>query len=346
MMAKRSWLMTLLALAIVLLPRVWGAEPEVAHKDLIDAMNAGRGTGPNRIPKELPQDGSIILNCGDYKLLVEPARAFTISECYYRGAKIIMPAGAQGTVILTQQAHKSIKENSITEKGIWGDPWIGTAHGGEIVREVTLTVDGQTRPLATGTEIRGDRIVLDKVSTQYKFENRTSLALRPEGFEEHRELRAKEDVGNLHYFYLFMFSWPTTTEKYLAGYPDGSEKSEEFGQDRSIALASGGSGPRWYAQYDPTLKLGIVQFTPDAAPGPAFVQVRKNYHKHYTQFGTLTDKVFKSGELIKRTVYVRVFADPTGDWSAARTVIAELEKRTSTENGRDTERAGVLEPVP
>jgi hypothetical protein len=239
-----------------------------------------------------------------------------------------VPAGAQGTVILTEQGHKAIKEKTITEKGIWGDPWIGTAHGGEIVQTVTLTVDGKACPLVTGTDISGDRIVLDKVSTQYKFENRTSIVLTPEGFEEHRELLAKEDVGNLHYFYLFMFSWPTTTEKYLAGFADGSEKSEAFGQDRTIALAFGGSGPRWYAQYDPTLKLGIVQFTPEPRPGGAFVQVRSNYHKHYTQYAPLKDKVFKAGERISRTMYIRVFPDQAGDWATARKVIAELEKKT------------------
>jgi len=310
------------------------AAADVTNQDLIDAMNAGTGTGPNRIPKELPQDGTIMLKCGDYRLLVEPARAFTISECFYRDARVIVPAGAQGTVILTEQAHKSIKENTITEKGIWGDPWIGTAHGGEIVQTVTLTVDGKVRPVATGTDISGDRIVLEKVSTQYKFENRTSIVLTPEGFEEHREMQAKEDVGNLHYFYLFMFSWPTSTGKYLAGFADGSEKTEEFGKDRSIALVSGGNGPRWYAQYDPTLKLGIVQFTPDPAPGAGFVQVRTNYHKHYTQYTPLKDKTFKAGERISRTMYIRVFPDETGDWATARQVIATLEKQTRANYGR------------
>ncbi|MDP2990101.1 MAG: hypothetical protein Q8O57_05995, partial [Kiritimatiellota bacterium] len=107
----------------------------------------------------------------------------------------------------------------------------------------------------------------------------------------------------------------------LAGYEDGSEESGEFGDNRSISLYKKEHQPRWFALYDPSLKIGILQFSPQQIPGGTLIQVRPNYHKHYT---SLSGIKFKQGDRVAYSMCVRVLEDETGDWSATRRAVEHL----------------------
>jgi hypothetical protein len=259
----------------------------------------------------------VTLRCGKYRVRLKAESAFTIGEVHYGDALIATPSGAQGTVILTERGKASARNPDFQ-----GDPWIGTGHGGEIVHDVTCTVDGRARPLSAEEDIVGERIVVEKVHKLYKFDGRATLVLTPDGWEERQELRAREDVADLHNLYFFMHPWVTSTETWLAGYDDGSEESGEFGENRSISLHRNYEyQPQWFALHDPARKHGVLQFTPRRIPGSSLVQVRPNYHKHYTVL-PVRGRVFKAGDVIAHSMSVKVLEDETGDWSATRRAVA------------------------
>ena len=300
---------------------------ESPHQELIAAMDAGQGTGPNRLSDGLPQKGKLTLKSGLYKLVVLPQSAYTVSETYYKDSLNGSPSGANGTVILTAQARQTLRDKTCK-----GDPWIGTAHGGEIVHAVTCIVDGKKRTLTTDGEIRGKRIVIEKLHTLYKFKGRATLILTPDGIEERQELEAMEEFSDLHYLYFFMHPWVSSTRTWLASYPGGSEEFSEFGENRSLVLSRADNDdaakyqPRWFAQDAPELEIGILQYAPKPIPGSTLIQVRDNYHKHYTVL-PVRHRSFKKGDTLDYSIRVKVIPEDTGDWIATRKAVARMVNR-------------------
>lgn len=261
----------------------------------------------------IPETGFFTLKTDNYTLPMDAASGWTIEKMSFAGHQFGLSNGHYGTVLIPQ-----------------GGKWWGTGHkegGREVVHALSLTVDGEVMPIqaiqADGL-VKGKHIKLVKDSTIWKFKTRVEIVLTNDYIYERTQMEAIEDCATDRLYY-FMHSFPPTTTRWIAQLPDGSteEGPLQDGKERQV-----NKDTRWTAQYDPSVQLGYLCYTPTVISGPKSQSMIWNldrYHKYYLRQNE--GQTFKKGEKLDFSVLVKAVAKENGDWSATKDAAEKLMKQ-------------------
>lgn len=270
-----------------------------------------RQVTPRLYDEGVPEEGMLTVQTAHYKLVFSAQQAWTIYSFEYDGKLIGPPSGFYGTVLVPT-----------------GGKWIGTGHtegGREIVHSVKLLVDDVETPIAVGSTVQGHRVTLVKDSTIHKFRAKATITVTDDEVIERQQLEASEDMS-LELMYLFMHCWADSTKRWIAGLPNGETIEGEFdGQGNSVL-----KDVQWVAEYEPTMGLGIVAYTPTVITGPGSYcmiwEVPGRYNKMYFR-RTSGGESFPTGTALDYTVVVRGVPGETGDWAATKAAAMDLAAR-------------------
>ena len=122
-------------------------------------------------------DNDVLLKVEDPEFAVafRQVAAWTVSTLDFKGKRIGTPSGATGTVI---QVYSPAKKKI---------DWLGTGHGGEVLEEVTLLLDGKEVPL-----VAAGKDVFSRAATHtgHKVELLKKSVLGPVRYQAHHEIPA------------------------------------------------------------------------------------------------------------------------------------------------------------
>jgi len=264
----------------------------------------GRGYGAG-----VPEAGDLTCETAHYTVLFEARPAWTIRRIDFDGKTIASPSGWYGTVMVPK-----------------GGQWWGTGHtegGAEIVHSLALSVDGQSRPVAAGAAVEGSKITLLKKSTIWKFTANVEVTVTDDLIYERAELAAIEDCElNLLYYYMHCFV-PSTTA-WAAELPDGSFETGALDHSKGFSV---NKNTRWVAEYEPSMGLGILCYTPKVIAGRGSLSKiwnQPHYHKLYLQQNA--GQAFKAGDKLDFAVIVKAVPGETEGWEKTKAAAAALKK--------------------
>lgn len=233
---------------------------------------------------------------GDYRVVIDSELRHTIRQFSFRGYPIGTRSGYYGTIVMNKPGG-----------------YIGAGHtegGSEKLLAVSLTADGKKVEPAAGKTIRGDRVVLEKVSQFDHALFRVRLVFSPEGVVEQKRFIALEDQP-FNAFYSHQYCWDKATTHWFSLTAQGKNEQGEFKHD--AVRWHGNTAVRWIANYNADKKLGMMMYYPRVIPGAirksTFWEVPRSYNKYYmmTAVPKIAVKGFQSPEY---TVVLRGFSAP------------------------------------
>jgi hypothetical protein len=257
----------------------------------------------------VPEHGILTLQTAKYAVPFCAQQAWTVQKIQYDGRTVAHEHGFYGTVLIP--------------KG--GNFW-GTGHtdgGREIVNALTLLVDGNKQPVEVGKTVIGHKLVLRKDSIIWKFKCLAEVTVSDDRIIARTQLEAAEDV-DLKLLYYFMHCFVATTTNWMAELPNGDFAADTF---RSAGGFAVNKDTRWVAQFEPTMKLGILCYSPKVIGGPGSMSKvwdLNGYHKLYHQANT--NRSFKRGEKLDYSIIIQVVPQEIGDWSATKAAVEALKK--------------------
>ncbi|MCA1808818.1 MAG: hypothetical protein LC725_05105, partial [Lentisphaerae bacterium] len=234
------------------------------------------------------------------------AAAWTIFDMHWRGREVGRHSGATGSVIQWQEDAPRRSVDDIPDRPCckrYGGPLrqtIGTGHGGEIVRRITVYAESEPPdPTAhrhpcdinpreipivaegelvaeTNRSVDGTRIRVRKESIIGPFDHEATFDFSSAfpGFAVTHRFRANAAMARGHfagYRYTFMFMLPETYDRYLI--VNGDDRTEQA----IITPAAGkllNQSFRALACISPTDQTGIAYVYPEAYPGSNHINVR------------------------------------------------------------------------
>jgi len=258
---------------------------------------------------DLPDRGILVLKTTNYTVPMCAERAWTIQKIEYKGQAVAHDRGFYGTVLIPS-----------------GGRWWGTGHtegGREIVRSLALAVDGRQQPVKAGETVTGKKLTLQKDSAIWKFQCLSEVTVTEDHIYERTQLEATEDV-ELKLLYYFMHCFVPTTTKWIAELPGGDLTEGTLPSDGGFEV---NRDTRWVAQFEPTMQLGLLCYSPRVIHGPGSMSKiwdLARYHKFYYQANT--GRSVKRGEKLDYSVIVRAVPQETGDWAATKAAADTLKR--------------------
>jgi len=266
---------------------------------------------PKRLYDEgIPETGFLTLKTGNYTLPIDAASGWTIEKMYYGDHQFGLSNGHYGTVLTPK-----------------GGKWWGTGHkegGREIVHSLKLTVDGKSIPINSDETVTGKRIELIKESTIWKFKVHVEIVLTDDHIYERTKMEALEDCETDPLYY-FMHIFPPATTQWIAQLPDGSTEKGPLKHAKNMQVSQ---HTQWLAQFDPTVQMGYLCYTPKVITGPKSVSMiwdLERYHKYYLRQNA--GQKFSKGEKLDFTVLVKAVPNENGDWKETQQAAAQLMKQ-------------------
>lgn len=257
----------------------------------------------------IPEKGFLILQTKNYTVPIDAASGWTIEKMVYQGHEFSRNNGHYGTVLRPK-----------------GAQWWGTGHtegGREVVHALKLRVDDRNVPIKVGETVSGQRIELVKESAIWKFKVRAEVVLNDDYIIERTQLEALENCQT-DLLYYFMHCFPPTTTQWIARLPDGVFEQGPLDAAGGMKLSKDSS---WVAQFDPTMQLGILCYTPKVIAGDGSASMiwdLDRYHKYYLRQNN--GQSFKKGDRLDFTVLVKAVPNETGDWKATQGAASRLMK--------------------
>jgi hypothetical protein len=257
----------------------------------------------------VPENGILTLKTANYAVPFCAQQAWTVQKIQYDGKTVAHERGFYGTVLIPK-----------------GGKFWGTGHtegGREIVHALKLTVDGKEQPVEVGKTVVGHKLVLRKQSTIWKFRCLSEVTVTDDRIVARTELEATDDV-DLKILYYFMHCFVATTTQWMAELPNGDFTAGTF---RSAGGFAVNKDTRWIVQFEPTMKLGILCYSPKVISGPGSMSKvwdLARYHKFYYQANT--ERAVKKGEKLDYSVIVQVVPQEIGDWSATKAAAETLKR--------------------
>lgn len=213
--------------------------------------NAGQFTLSGQKPK---------IAIGDLEVELAPEWAWTIRGASYKGMPMITPTGYNGSVI-----------------NAWTDPqgvthkWIGTGHGGEIIKEIILKVDNRDYPLTREGQIcrpdnfsvRGKSFALAKKSIIGPYACDILLEFAGDRIDETARFHRVADEAALSLFYVFMHCLSNDTDQWITEV-DGKILKGSFKDDNSFTLKK---DIRWAGIYSSKTGSGLAYVYPEIYKG-------------------------------------------------------------------------------
>jgi hypothetical protein len=260
---------------------------------------------------DVPDSGILTLKTAKYTVPMSAQQAWTIQKIEYDGKTVAHERGFYGTVMIPK-----------------GGRFWGTGHtegGREIVNALKLTVDGKVQPVKVQETVTGRKLTLCKDSTIWKFKCLAEVTVTDEHVFERTQLEATEDV-DLKLLYYFMHCFVPTTTRWLAELPDGAFAEGALPGDGGFEV---GKDTRSVAQFEPTMKLGFLCYSPKVIAGPGGMSKiwdlgPSRYHKLYYQANA--ERSLKRGEKLDYSVIVQMVPQEVGDWTATKAAIETLKK--------------------
>ncbi|MCX6897945.1 MAG: hypothetical protein NT105_04520 [Verrucomicrobia bacterium] len=261
-------------------------------------------------PKPGPPD-IVTIETRDLKVEFAGDRAWTIHRIYFKGELTGDKNGFYGTVFSAE-----------------GGKWIGTGHnegGIELVKSVTLTVDGQPRDLADKAVYRGQRAEIHKHSMMGPLALEATYIVTDDCvLERHRyEVTADVKIGIL---YAFMHCWLPRTTEWIAEKADGNVVEGKFDNSGDFKLKD---DAKWTALYDPVNHRAMLAWYPKPLVGQNIKTGywdKTVYHKLYNHI--YSHAVVAGGTKFEAAVIVRgVEADASSWKQAAKALAAETKAR-------------------
>ncbi len=204
--------------------------------------------------------------------------AWCVARLRYRGEVIGQPTGATGTVVT------------------WNGQATGTGHGGEVVHDITLTVDGRDVPLVASGTARfpatspetwsGSEVRLHKRSVIGPFDHEAEFHLPASGAHytvQHRyTVNATWPAGKITgYAYAFMHMMPTAFTEWTFRKADGTTKQGTMLGKMGLV-------------FDREPFVSLVCFAPGKNVGVAYVYPREyELHNHLLDRGD-EDRKFRA----------------------------------------------------
>lgn len=263
---------------------------------------------PDRLyAKGIPETGFLTLKTGNYTLPIDAASGWTIEKMIFGNHQFGLGNGHYGTVLTPK-----------------GGKWWGTGHkegGREVVHSLKLTVDGKTIPIKSDITVTGKRIELTKDSTIWKFKAHVEIVLTDEYIYERTRLEALENCETDPLYY-FMHIFPPSTTQWMAQLPDGKTEQGPLKHAKNMQV---NKHTRWLAQFDPTVQMGYLCYTPKVITGSNSVSMiwdLERYHKYYLRQNA--GQKFTKGEKLDYTVLVKAVPNETGDWKATQKAAKQL----------------------
>ena len=149
-------------------------------------------------------DQELILKSGPYKAELESKFACTLHKLHYKGKALLVNSGWMGSVIKCK-----------VPKG--QEPFIGTGHGGEVVKSIQVFANGKKINIVQKSQIvSGQVIKVIKDSTIGPLLHHSEITLTPEGLKQSFKFEVNGDMSKVEFIYLFMSIWNKSMNKYLA----------------------------------------------------------------------------------------------------------------------------------
>ncbi len=258
----------------------------------------------------IPQTGLLTLKSKNYTIPIAAERAWTIERMLHRGTEFSGNNGFYGTVLTPV-----------------GGKWWGTGHGEggrEVVRSLTLTADGSSRPIRMADTVAGRKVRLRKESTIWKFKAVVDVEVTDEHVLEHTRLEVLEDCET-SILYFFMHCFPPTTKAWLAELADGSIEEGRLTDAKKMAVTK---DTRWVAQFDPESNRGLLCYTPKVITGTrsaSLIWDLDRYHKYYLCQNR--GQKFRQGDVLDYSVIVKVVEGETGNWTATKKAAEALKRQ-------------------
>ena len=255
----------------------------------------------------IPETGFLTLKTGNYTLPIDAASGWTIEKMFYGDHQFGLSNGHYGTVLTPK-----------------GGKWWGTGHnegGREVVHSLKLTVDGKSIPIKSDETITGKRIELIKDSTIWKFKVRVEIVLTDDYIYERTQMEALEDCETNPLYY-FMHIFPPTTTQWMAKLQEGKTEQGLLNHAKNMQV---NKNTQWVAQFDPTVKMGYLCYTPKVISGSKSVSMiwdLERYHKYYLRQNA--GQKFSKGEKLDYSVLVKAVPNESGDWKITQEAAKQL----------------------
>ncbi|MBI5683871.1 MAG: hypothetical protein HZC54_02200 [Verrucomicrobia bacterium] len=253
----------------------------------------------------------VTIETRDLKVEFAGDRAWTIHRIFFKGELTGDRNGFYGTVFSAE-----------------GGKWIGTGHnegGIELVKTVTLTVDGKPRDLADKAVYRGQRAEIRKRSMIGPLALEATYIVTDDCIlERHRyEVTADVKIGIL---YAFMHCWLPRTTEWIAEKAGGTVVEGKFDNSGDFKLKD---DAKWTALYDPQSRRAMLAWYPKPLVGQNIKTGywdKTVYHKLYNQIYSHAAVV--GGTKFEAAVIVRGVETDAASWKqAAKALAAETKAR-------------------
>lgn len=168
-------------------------------------------------------DRELKLQSGAYEAELESRFAWTLHKFNYGADHLLVGSGWMGTVIKCD-----------VPKG--QEPFVGTGHGGEVVKSLEVFVNDAPVKLTGGASqvVKGDKIKVVKTSQIGPLAHRSEITLSPDGLGQAFEFEVTKDASKLINMYLFMSIWEKSMGDWLAASVDGKVIRGSFKQDNKF----------------------------------------------------------------------------------------------------------------
>jgi len=234
--------------------------------------------------------------------------AWTILNIKYHNDEIVGEHGYNGSVASARPKKGSKRKSN----------WIGTGHGFETVKSLSIVVDGRPYKYKQGDTVSGKTVVIRKESNLGPLDHRSEITLEACGDRiiETHSYKVIEDLSKrFHYLYAFMHCNNNALDQWLAVTEGDKELTGTVGKgDKSFSLKS---DVRVVIFYSEAMKKGVAYVYPEVYKGrdtfKNSIWDRKNDNKLY--FRPEVKKMgYQLGDTFEYRLTVIPFSAEPGQW--------------------------------
>ena len=266
----------------------------------------------------------------DLQVRFADAAAWTILDMHWRGREVGCHSGATGSVLQWEEDTPATLRPQ--GDGCSRRQTIGTGHGGEVVRRVSVTVDGREIPVVAGGKLvleahsgldgAAARVHKDSIIGPFDHEAVFDFPSAGPGFGVTHRYRANDAMARGHfagYRYTFMFMMPETYDRYLVLNPDGRMEQAAINPEPGMLLERPFQA---LACYSPADQTGMVYAYPKPYPGSNHINVRPGKDRKFR--ANLFQDHYEVGQTSEFTVRIIPFEEMDKQWVETAASLIEL----------------------
>jgi hypothetical protein len=256
-----------------------------------------------------PESVELRLQSGAYEAELESRFAWTLHKFKYENNPLLVGSGWMGTVIKCK-----------VPKG--KDPFIGTGHGGEVVKSLEIFVDGKPLKLAGKASqlIKGDYIKVVKQSQIGPLAHSSEITLSSKGLEQSFDFVVNKDASSLVNMYLFMSIWEKSMDQWLSAPVGGKVVKGSFKHNNKFIQTG---KVDWVALFNPENGLAGICVYQLPEKHKSFFWDRAVDNKHYIKYYPQK----KRGSKFSCKSFIATFKTTSADFEKDAKSKAEIIKK-------------------